>query len=794
MLKRRFPAAVVAVTLAGVGPLADLAPVYAQVRAQAPVSVVPAFAPAVVSPAAAALPTLDLGLDFGLDLDLDLGLGAQTLPGLETGPVAPLSPILESPDQALPQGARPMQAGLAPVTRNLARPGISPAEAAAAGYTIEALLTALEPARHDGAVAWDAPARARALRANRIQRPAGFETRNDPSATPPPSPDLRPEPPGTRSLPPGPFRLFPTIRAFLTELIHGDPVMKPFLKKYHKAVIGSSVLLTLVGLGGVAATRIMGMLYDAAIASDPTMLGVYAGIILGMSVLFAAVQMWHDRLIQRTRIDFSRDVRSHLYDHLLLQPSKLFDKEKPAELAGRLINDVGNIPTKNITSRVAFPYYMTMFGISAAIMIFTSWKLALAAAILTPLLVWLSVRYGKKRETLETKIAQARAEMIRTAEGGLTREREIKVVGARDAQSRTFWDKVQAYRDALIENMKLTTGYDFYFGQLNLASSHFAVIFLGLFAHVFLGEPSVGSVIAMAGFAGYMRAAFQGLLGLYTNNRAAEGASKRVLELIRKRPLIEDRPEAAALEPLDDSIRLVNASIAGESGEPLLDQAGLRFKRGQRTAILHADGNELAPVAELLLRLRDPEAGSVRWDGVDVRDATSASVRRRVGLLDPQSTFLPGTIRENLAYAAPEAGEAAMTEALKAVKAHFILNTARFPNGLDTDYDRIDQTLSGREKRLLVLARLLLQDPEVVVLNGTEGGLEGVDRMLFEVALDNVLEGRTVVWLWPKVARLEKMDRILVLKDGRVAEKGTHAELLESGELYRELLKAISKL
>ncbi|MFG1619979.1 ABC transporter ATP-binding protein [Nonomuraea wenchangensis] len=576
----------------------------------------------------------------------------------------------------------------------------------------------------------------------------------------------------------------------------------------HRAKLALFVLLSVVLAGlAVASPLLAGRVVDAIFNAEPFgVVGVVAVAIAGIAVAEAGLGLVNRWLSAGIGEDLILGLRTAVFDHVQRMPIAFFTRTRTGALVSRLNNDVIGAQRAFTDTLSGVVGNVVTLALTLTAMIGISWQITLLALLLLPVFVLPARRMGTRVARLRREAADHNAAMgtqmtERFSAPGATL---VKLFGRPDRESAEFAARARRVRDIGVRSAMTQSAF---VTALTLVSALALALVYGLGGFYALRDQlQPGAVVAMAMLLTRLYAPLTALASARMDIMSAVVSFERVFEVLDLKPLIQERPGArevpagpVAVEfddvrfayPSADKVSLASleavAVLDSRGGEEVLHGISFRAEPGQVVALVGSSGAGKSTIAQLLPRLYDVDSGAVRLAGVDVRELSFDSIRDTLGLVTQDGHLFHETIRANLLLARPEATEDELWDAL--TRARLATLIASLPDGLDTVVGERGYRLSGGERQRLTIARLLLAQPRVVVLDEATAALDATSEAAVQDALGEALAGRTAVVIAHRLSTIRAADLILVVEDGRIVERGTHAELLAAGGRYEELYR-----
>ncbi|MDT0306322.1 ABC transporter ATP-binding protein [Streptomyces sp. DSM 44917] len=547
-----------------------------------------------------------------------------------------------------------------------------------------------------------------------------------------------------------------------------------------------SVGSSLAGMGVMALMPlIVKVVIDDIVIGGEDGLSLWIGLLTAAALLVYALTFIRRYYGGRLGIDVQHDLRTEMFRTITRLDGRRQDRLSTGQVVGRATSDLQLIQGLLFMMPMTIGNLM-LFAVSLVVMLILSPPLTLVALAVGPAL-WLVARRSRTRLYPATWEAQHRAAAVAgVVDGAITGVRVVKGFGQEEQET----GKLRAVSGRLFASRMRTVRLQArYTPLLQAVPSLGQVGMLALGGWMATrGEITLGTFVAFSTYLAQLVGPVRMLTVILTMGQQARAGVERVLELIDTEPEIREAPDARDLPPdAPATVEFDRVSFGyGPGARPVLRELSLRIEPGETLAVVGASGSGKSTVSLLLPRFYDPDGGSVRVGGQDVRELTYASLRAAIGLVPEDSFLFSDTIRANLAYGHPEADEEQIRAAARAAQADGFIEA--LPEGYDTVVGEQGLTLSGGQRQRIALARAILTDPRLLILDDATSAVDARVEHEIHDALRSVMAGRTTLLIAHRQSTLQLADRIAVLDAGRLVDSGTHEELVERCEPYRRLL------
>ena len=511
------------------------------------------------------------------------------------------------------------------------------------------------------------------------------------------------------------------------------------------------------------------------------------GILVGSSVVVGLIGVLQSYFSNRISQSIMFDLRNQLFDRVLKQSIAFFTATRTGDVMSRLSNDVNGVQSVVSDTIFSLVNNVVILASTVVLMFALDWRLTIAALIVLPAFLLPTLRVGKAtfqaRKATQGKLSEMTAYMQETL--GISGMQLVKAFVRQAAETFRFRQLNDDLRVLNIRQSMIGRWFFMLMGVLGTAGPAVLWLFGGYL--VVTGQESLGTVVT---FATVLLARLYGPVGSLANMQVNVVGSlalfQRIFEYMDLPVTIDQKPRALHLEQARGRVEFDQVTFRyGTSDRPAVKNVSFTIEPGQLAALVGPTGAGKTTITSLLPRFYDPQLGAVRLDGHDVRDLTLESLGSQVGMVFQDTFLFHASIRDNLLYARPDATEAEMVAAARAAYIHdFIMS---LPEGYDTVVGERGHRLSGGEKQRVAIARVILKNPRVLILDEATSNLDSESEHLIQVALRPLFEGRTSLVIAHRLSTILAADLILVMDHGELVEQGRHADLLKQDGLYARL-------
>lgn len=562
-----------------------------------------------------------------------------------------------------------------------------------------------------------------------------------------------------------------------------------FLKPYKGLVAMSMLVFVVLTLINLVIPQLQRILVDDVLQASEANMGMLLILVGGMALarlLVTVFSILRGRMMVTVGARLGQDLRSSVFQRIQSLSLSFIDKQRTGDLMNRINHDTSHVQsflqhqTPDLISQS-----LLLLGV-ITILLMQSWQLALMILVPAPFIVWLSNVTKRKVRRMYHQQWRSWDEANSVLQDILSGIRVVKSFGTEDVEVARFTEHSAHYRDLTARN---ESAWNTLYPSLSfiMGIGNFLILYYGG-RLVQNGTFQMGELIQFSAYAGLIYGPLQFMSFIPRWFHQAMTAAERIFEIIDEVPEIQDQKEAKPIPEIVGEIKLENVTFGYRSHEPVLKKINLEIAAGEMIGLVGHSGAGKSTLINLINRFYDVDEGAIYIDGIDVRDLVQSDLRRQVGVVLQESFLFAGTIWENIAYAKPEASMEEVIQAAKIANAHDFI--VAFPDGYDTRVGERGQRLSGGERQRIAIARAVLHNPRILILDEATSSVDSQTEKQIQEAIQRLVKGRTTIAIAHRLSTLKDANRIMVLDHGELVELGTHDELIAKQGYYFRLVQA----
>jgi len=542
-------------------------------------------------------------------------------------------------------------------------------------------------------------------------------------------------------------------------------------------VVGVAVL-------NLALIRLAGLLWDQITVQRDSIgmarsIGVFLGLVIAQGLLSVGQSYVTAWVSQHIMADF----RTHVFAHLQRLSLRFFAARRTGEILSRVMNDVSVIQSTLTEMPIdSTKQLVTLIG-GIAFLLIMNWRLCLLILLLLPALVLVARFFGKRLKALSTTIQDQTAAATTLIEEVLSGIRIVKSFVQTRREEQRFAGQVRTMLQLTLRRARVMAVFIPTITLLTFAAAS-AVLWYGG-TQVIDGSVSPGELFAFVLFAGILIGPFGSAARVFAQIKEAQGAMRRVFDILDTAPDVRDRPDAVDMPSIIGHVTVERVSFAYDARQPVLIDISFDTKPGEVIAFVGPTGSGKTTLVNLLHRFYDPSSGSIAIDGYDLRGVRLDTLYRQIALVPQETILFGGTIFENIRYGREDATEDEVRDAARAANAHDFIST--LPDSYATIVGEKGVNLSGGQRQRLAIARAVLKNPRILILDEATSALDTESERLVQEAVERLMVGKTTFVVAHRLSTVQRANRILVFNKGRIVEQGDHASLMAAKGLYQYL-------
>lgn len=559
-----------------------------------------------------------------------------------------------------------------------------------------------------------------------------------------------------------------------------------YARPYTKSLVFAFICLTLTSLVNLVLPLIVrNMINAVVILKDSQILDGLAWDLFFIIILQAVFAVTHNYVFGFVGHRMTTDFRIEFFSHIQSLSLRFFQERRLGEILSRMNNDISVIQNALVSIPVALlRQSITLIG-AMAIILYLNWKLTgLILLILPPLMIFARV-FGKRLRLFSEKLQDQVAQAVVVLEEVASSIKIVKSFTRENYERERFKKEIETAFERAVDKLKISSFFGpFILGLTFMVSA--VLIWYGGY-QVMSGVTTPGELAAFFLYALIVAGPIGTFVRLYTQIQEASGAIRRVYEILDTAPAIDNPENPIFLENITGRIQFENVSFGYRKESEILHNISFDVRPGQTVALVGPSGAGKSTIIKLLHRFFDASQGSIRLDEHDIRSLDRKSFLSQIALVPQETLLFGGTVKENILYGKLDATDQELEDAAKKANAHdFIVD---LENGYETIVGEKGAKLSGGERQRIAIARAILKNPKILVLDEATSSLDNCSEALIQEAVEKLMEGRTTFIVAHRLSTIHKADQIIVLEKGRVVETGQHEELMNNKNLYYNLYK-----
>jgi ABC-type multidrug transport system fused ATPase/permease subunit len=557
-----------------------------------------------------------------------------------------------------------------------------------------------------------------------------------------------------------------------------------FLRPYRWSLVVSIVLAAGSQAASLALIRVTQSVIDEGIrAHDQRMVWILVGVGVALGAAKALLLVGRRFISGRQALGVEFDMRNALYAHLLRLSFGFYDRHQTGQLMSRATVDLQGVRFFLGYGLIFFAQNLFTIVGATAIMFWTEWRLALVALAITPVLIALAYRYSSVSHPVLRDVQQKMADVATVAEENIVGVHVVKSFAQEEQEAQKFDRRSEAVFRRTIDANKQRSLYVPLLAFIPLLAQG-AILLVGGWMVVH-DQLTVGEFFAFNLYVSLLIMPLR-MLGMWIGqSQRATASGERIFQVLDEPEEISDRPGAIELPPGEGRVEFDGVTFGYDPTRPVLHELDLEIAPGRNVALIGHTGSGKTTLTALVPRFYDVTAGRVTIDGADVRDVKLTSLRRAIAVISQDPFLFSTTVRENIAFGAPDATDEEIEHAARLAQAHEFIS--ELPDAYDTVIGERGITLSGGQRQRVAIARAIVTNPRILILDDATASVDATTEAQIRVGLREAMEGRTTLIIAHRLSTISLADEVVVLDHGRIAARGTQVELAETSPVYREI-------